>query len=317
MMEIVQILAGLLMLVTGGEGLVRGSVSIAKTLRVPVMVIGLTIVSIGTSAPEMIVSVLASVQGHPDIALGNIIGSNIANILLVLAITALIWPVRTNPEVTQRDGIIMVGVSFLLMAFMNDLMITQTEGAILLTALLGYIVNMYRLTRKKSDPRIIQEFEEGTQFDYPWFISVPLMAVGIALLLIGAEILVDGASDTARVFGVSEGVIGATIVAFGTCAPELITCVVAACRKHSDIAVGNIIGSNLFNISGVIGVAAFISPLPVEPQFLRHDIWVMLVCSTLLIPLMMTDKRITRAEGSVMLSWYLLYLIYQFHLKTV
>lgn len=316
MLEIVQIIGGLLMLVAGGEGLVRGAVSIAKSLKIPVIIIGLTIVAMGTSAPEMVVSVLATLEGHPDIAMGNVIGSNIANILLVLAVTALVYPVKTNPEVTKRDGVMMVAVSFLMLGFMTNMIVSRLEGIILLAVLVGYLMNMFRLSRKKKDPAIIEEFEEETQFSYPWFIALLMVGAGLALLISGANILVDGASDMARAFGVSEGIIGATIVAIGTSAPELVTCVVAAYRKHSDIAVGNVIGSNLFNIVAVLGAAAVTVPVTVDPQFLRGDIWVMLVSSTLLIPLMMTDKRISRVEGGVMLSWYLLYLLYQFHLIT-
>ena len=314
MLIALQIIGGLLMLVLGGESLVRGSVSVAKSLGIPVIIIGLTIVSLGTSAPEMVISIMATTEGHPDIALGNVIGSNIANILLVLAVTALVYPVRTNPEVTKRDGILMVMVSVILLMFMNNGEISRFEGVLLLAILVGYLLNLFRRAKVEQDPEILEEFEEETQTQYPMILSLIMVGAGFALLVLGADFLVDGASDLARMFAVSEGVIGATIVAIGTSAPELVTCVVAAYRKHSDIAVGNVVGSNLFNIAAVLGVAALVTPIAVDEQFMQVDIWVMLVASTLLIPLMMSDKKVSRVEGGVMLVWYILYIGYQYRL---
>lgn len=312
MLIALQIIGGLLLLVAGGEALVRGAVSIANKLGVPVIVIGLTIVALGTSAPELVISILATLKGHPDIALGNVIGSNIANILLVLGLTALIYPVATDPEVTKRDGMLMVMASFLLLIFMIGGVIDRTEGIIFLTLLVGYLGYMYRRSKSESKPEILEEFEEETSFNYGWLSALLLLAVGLACLMGGARILVEGASDFARIFGVSEAVIGSTIVAVGTSAPELVTCIIAAYRKHSDIAVGNVVGSNLFNIIAILGVVTVIMPMAVNPQFLKADIWVMLVVSTLLIPLMLSGKQITRTEGGVMLSWYVLYIGYQY-----
>lgn len=312
MLIALQIIVGLLMLVAGGEALVRGAVSIAKRAGIPVIIIGLTIVSLGTSAPEMVISILATLGGHPDIALGNVIGSNIANILLVLGVTALVYPVATNPDVTKRDGILMMLVSVILLMFMFEGEVGRVDGIIFLIIMTGYLVNMFMRARNQNDPEIIEEFEEETSFNYSLPLSLVLVAAGIGLLVIGADILVSGASDFARILGVSEGVIGATIVAVGTSAPELVTCVVAAYRKHSDIAVGNVVGSNLFNILAVLGVAAVTNPISVSEQFLDVDIWVMLVASTLLIPLMMSGKRISRTEGGVMFVWYALYIGYQY-----
>lgn len=312
MLIALQIIGGLLMLLAGGEALVRGAVSIAKKAGVPVIIIGLTIVSLGTSAPEMVISIIATMEGHPDIALGNIIGSNIANILLVLGVTALVYPVATNPEVTKRDGILMVLVSVLLLVFMGDGEISRLEGIIFLAVMTGYLMDMLRRARKGTDPEIVEEFEEETSFDYSLPLALLLLAGGFALLIAGADILVGGASNVARLLGVSEAIIGSTIVAIGTSAPELVTCVVAAYRKHSDIAVGNVVGSNFFNIVAVAGVASTTSPMNVNPQFLDVDIWVMLVSSTLLIPLMLSGKKVSRAEGGVMFFWFILYIGYQY-----
>lgn len=301
------------MLVGGGEALVRGAVSIAKSMGVPVIVIGLTIVSIGTSAPELVVSVTATTEGFPDIAMGNIIGSNIANILLVLGATALIYPVQTNPDVIKRDGILMVLVSVLMLVFMADGVVSRIEGGIFLAITVGYLINTLRRARMKADPGMVEEFEEETQFNYPPLVALSMIAAGLVLLVFGANILVTGASELARMLGVSEGVIGATIVAIGTSAPELVTCVVAAYRKHSDIAVGNVVGSNFFNITLILGTAATAHPMAVSEQFMQADIWIMLVASTLLIPLMISDKKVSRTEGGVMTIWYGFYIFYQYY----
>lgn len=316
MLIALEIIGGLLMLVAGGEALVRGSVSLAKKAGIPVVIIGLTIVSLGTSAPEMVISILATLEGHPDIALGNVIGSNIANILLVLGVTALIYPVATNPDVTKRDGILMVLVSVILLIFMADGEISRLEGLIFLAIMVGYGMNMFSRARKKNAPEIVEEFEEETAFEYPLALALPMLAAGFALLIVGADMLVGGASEFARMLGVTEGVIGATVVAVGTSAPELVTCVVAAYRRHADIALGNVVGSNFFNIVAVLGVASATAPIAVSEQFLNADIWIMLAVSTLLIPLMITGKQVSRLEGGIMFFWYLLYIGYQYTVVT-
>ncbi len=313
MIMAIQIIGGLLLLVLGGEALVRGSVSVAKTIGVPVIIIGLTIVSLGTSAPEMVISILATSEGHPDIAIGNIIGSNIANILLVLGVTASIASIRTNPDVTKRDGILMMLVSVIFIIFAIDGMVQRYEGAIMLAIMVGYLFNLFRRARQEQDPDIAQEFEEETQFHYPLWQAALYMAGGFAFLIVGADIMVEGASDMARLLGVTEGVIGATIVAIGTSAPELVTCVVAAYRKHPDIAIGNVVGSNLFNLAAVLGVAASIMPIEVAEQFLKVDIWVMFIASTVLIPMMISGKQISRTEGVLSFLAYLVYIGYQYH----
>ncbi len=312
MLIALQIIGGLLMLVAGGEALVRGAVSLANKIGIPVIIIGLTIVSLGTSAPEMVVSILATMDGHPDIALGNVIGSNIANILLVLGVTALVYPVVTNPDVTKRDGMLMVLVSVIMLIFMSDYEVQRYEGAILLGVMVAYLTSMFLRARKDNAPEVLEEFEEETSFNYMMPIALLLLVAGFALLIYGADILVRGASEFARTLGVSEAVIASTIVAIGTSAPELVTCVVAAYRKHSDIAVGNVVGSNFFNIAAVLGVAAATTPVTVNPVFLQADIWIMLAASTLLIPLMMSGKKISRTEGGLMFSWYLFYIGYQY-----
>tara|TARA_B100001123_G_scaffold391642_1_gene470168 strand:+ start:1855 stop:2808 length:954 start_codon:yes stop_codon:yes gene_type:complete len=312
MLIALHIIGGLLLLVAGGEGLVRGSVSIAKKMGIPVIIIGLTIVSLGTSAPEMVISVLSTLDGKPDIAIGNVIGSNIANILLILGLTALIYPVTTDPDIIKRDGILMVLATIIMVIFAEGGIIGRFEGMILLAITAGYLFSLFRRSRQSNSQDVVEEFEEETAFEYEWLTSIILIVGGMAALIIGAEFMVNGASELARIYGASEGVIGVTIVAIGTSAPELMTCLVAAYRKHSDIAVGNVVGSNFFNITAVLGVASTTAPMTVSQEFLQVDIWVMVVASTLLVPLMLSDKKVTRTEGGIMVFWYVAYLIYQY-----
>lgn len=312
MMMTSYIVGGLLMLVLGGEALVRGAVSIAKSAGVPVLIIALTIVSLGTSAPEMVISILAVMEGHADIAYGNVVGSNIANIFLVLGTTALVHAIVTNPEMTKRDGMLMVMVTILMIIFSLGGLVERFEGVILLIIMAAYLFNLFRRARKGENPDLLEEFDEETQFSYPVVMAIGMLVVGFGLLIFGADILVAGASDMARTFGVSEAVIGATIVAIGTSAPELVTCVVAAYRGHAEIALGNVVGSNFFNIAAVLGVAATIAPVPVATQFLYVDLWVMLGASVFLIPLMLSDMKLSRREGGVLFSCYIAYIVYQY-----
>lgn len=300
------------MLVAGGESLVRGAVSLANKIGVPVIIIGLTIVSLGTSAPEMVVSILATLEGYPDIAMGNVIGSNIANVLLVLGVTALVYPVVTSPDVTKREGILMVLISVMLLIFMTDGDISRVEGGIFLAITVAYLMSVFVRARRGEAKDVLEDFEEEASFSYALPIAIVMIVAGFGLLIYGADILVSGASDFAIMMGVSEAVISSTIVAIGTSAPELVTCAVAAYRKHSDIAVGNVVGSNFFNIAAVLGVAAATTPIEVNPVFMKADIWIMLAASTLLIPLMLSGKKISRTEGGIMFGWYLFYIGYQY-----
>ncbi|MBN67341.1 MAG: sodium:calcium antiporter [Rickettsiales bacterium] len=312
MLIALQIIGGLLMLVAGGEALVRGAVSIARALGIPIIVIGLTIVSLGTSAPEMVISVHASLSGHPDIALGNVIGSNIANVLLVLGATALIYPVTVEPDMIRRDGMLMVLVTVLLVIFMATGVLTRLEGGIFLAVMAGYLFYLWRTVRSGKNKELVEELKEETDVHYPTWLACVMLAAGLGLLMLGADILVGGASDFARILGVTEGVIGLTIVAVGTSAPELVTCVVAAYRRHSDIAIGNVVGSNLFNIFAVLGVASVIAPIPVSPQFWEVDIWIAVAVSLILLPIMLTGKTVSRLEGGLLLAGYIAYTLYQY-----
>ncbi len=312
MLIALQIIGGLLLLVAGGEALVRGAVSLANRVGIPIVIIGLTIVAMGTSAPEMVVAVMASLGGHPDITLGNVVGSNVANSLLVLGATALVYPVASNPALGRRDGIFLLAVSLLTVWMMQDALIGRMDGGVLLALFSGYLGVMYLLSRKKQPQELVQEFEEEASFRYSLLLAVPMIIAGIGFLVYGAQILVEGSSTLARLFGISEAVIGSTIVAAGTSAPELVTCVVAACRKHADIALANVLGSNLFNLIAVLGMAGVITPVAVSGQFMYTDGWIMVAASVVLLPMMLFFKQIGRLPGALLLLGYGGYLYYQY-----
>ena len=300
------------MLVAGGEAMVRGGVSVAKKLNVPVMIIGLTFVSVGTSAPEMLVSINAALGDHPDIAIGNVLGSNVANILLVLGAAALVFPIVCDAKVVKREMAVLLAVTalFTLYAYQWGV-IGRLQGGCFLLILGYYLYEMVRNTKAAPDPEFLEELEEEASFEYSWVISCVLLAFGIGLLVWGADLLVGNASILARSFGISEGVIAITIVAIGTSAPELITSVMAAVRQQNDLAVGNVIGSNLFNILAVLGAAGVVAPMAVSDAFLHVDIWVMIAATLLLIPLMLSGGRISRKEGGLLLAAYFGYMAYQ------
>ncbi len=308
-----QIIGGLLLLVGGGEALVRGAVSLAKTLSIPTIVIGLTVVSFGTSAPELVVSIHASLTGHPDIAIGNVLGSNIANILLVLGPTAIIYPIVCKPELIRRELLLMLIVSAVLVVFCLDGEIQRYEGILFLIVLVLYYYDLYRNAKDPGDPELEHEIDEEIDANLPLLKALPLSLAAVAMLVLGADLLVEGASEFARILGISEGVIALTVIALGTSAPELVTSIVAAYHKHNDIAIGNVIGSNLFNMFGVIGVAATILPIPVSEQFRNFDIWVMMLVALILLPVMRTGFKIDRMEGGLFLLAYVGYTYYQYH----
>lgn len=254
---------GLLCLFFGGEYLVRGASAVARHFRLSPMVIGLTIVGFGTSAPEMLVSVQAALDGKPGIAIGNVVGSNIANILLILGVSALIAPLLIPARKLWRDLGFMLAATAILWAMLLDGDISRLEG-ILLLAGLAIFLGVAFLTGK-------QEADEVTLGDIPQWKAWGMTAAGLVVLVVGARLLVDSATELARGFGISEAVIGLTIVAVGTSLPELATSVIAAIRKQTEIAVGNIVGSNIFNIFGILGTTAVIAPIPAEARFAAID----------------------------------------------
>ncbi len=310
LIPLIQVVGGLAVLVIGGEMLVRGAVAAANALGVAPLVIGLTIVSFGTSAPEMVISVQAVLDGHPDIALGNIIGSNIANILLILGIAALISPIIVDSKLLKRDVPLLMAVSLLLYGFCYNGVLERYEAAIFLAILGYYTFHIYRASRTGGEDDLEAEMEEETHIVMPvWKTGVFILA-GLGLLVAGSDVLVTGAVSLARIAGVSEAVIGLTILAVGSSAPELITSVVAALRKHGDIALGNVVGSNLFNITSIGGVAAMISPMEVAPRFIQQDMFVMLGVTLLLALFMWTGNKVVRAEGAALVAGFVAYTLW-------
>lgn len=258
---------GLVALFFGGEYLVRGASAVARHFRLSPMVIGLTIVGFGTSAPELLVSVQAALAGQPAIAIGNVLGSNIANILLILGVSAVIAPLLIPVRKLWRDLGFMLAATASVWFMLLDGQVTRMEGAILALGLIAFLTTAF-LTGKVDE-------EEATLGDIPQWKAWAMTLGGLVVLVIGARLLVDSATEIARAFGVSEAVIGLTIVAVGTSLPELATSAIAAIRKQTEIAVGNVVGSNIFNIFSILGITALITPIPADPRFAAIDMpWV-------------------------------------------
>lgn len=288
-----------------GSLLVRAGVSIANKLKISPLVSGITVVALGTSAPELFVSLGAALNGSPDIAIGNVVGSNISNIALVLGVTAIILPLPVIKNTVRFDWFVMFGASllFLLFAF-TDSQIIWWEGIILISILVWYLSYSIYNSRKAK-----YEVDSETQYNYSWLTSIILMAVASVGLYFGADLLVENAQTIARAMGVSERVIGVTIIALGTSLPELATSVIAAFKKELDISVGNILGSNIFNILGVLGITSLIKNISIDPSILSFDIHVMIFLAFSLLLLLLIPVRyvLQRWNGLVLFILYLTY----------
>jgi len=298
---------GLALLVAGGEGFVRGAVAIARRLGVSSLLIGLTLVGFGTSLPELVTSVQAALDGAPGIAVGNVVGSNIANILLILGVTAVIYPVAVDRGVLRRDGAVLVIAALAALAIVLIGTLGRTAGVVLVVMLIAYVIYSYIADRKGQAFAGMREEVEATGGHQPITVSILLVIGGLGLTIFGARLLVSSAVEIATALGVSETVIGLTVVAVGTSLPELVTSVVAALRRHTDIALGNIIGSNIFNVLFILGVTALVQPIPVPDEIIRLDIWVMLAATALLLVFAYSGRQIVRWEGSAFLVAYLGY----------
>ena len=298
--------SGLLLLFASGKYLVESSIAISQRLRIPRMIIGLTVVAFGTSAPELLVSIQAAVSGFPEIAMGNVVGSNISNILLVLAITAIIFPIPVPSASVKWDWPIMMFVSLLLFVFALNGWLTRLEGIIFLLLLMGYIG--YSVARTRGVHR--DEEVHTEQGSMRWWITALIFLVSCVGLAFGADLLVSNAAIVAEDLGMSKRVISITIIAVGTSIPEVATSVIAALKKETDISVGNIIGSNIMNILSVLGITSIIRPIKVDAAIIRIDMPWMLGISVLLLLLMIpaARSRITRWEGILMIVIYLLYI---------
>lgn len=308
---------GLVILLFAGDALVKGAVNLALRIGIPALIVSLTIVAFGTSAPELLISVKAALNGVPGIAMGNVVGSNTANILLVLGIPALIAVMHTAEHDTRKSFVVMIAASLLFIALAFRGVFDWISGVILLGALALALADMFRDARKhKAAATLVAEGIddsddldelEGADPDMPWWKIILFLVLGLAGLPLGADILVDSATVIARTFGISETVIGLTLVAVGTSMPELATTVMAAIRRQADVALGNVIGSNFFNLLGIIGVASLVAPIPVDQQFLTLDLWVMLAASLLLIPFVFLRQNIGRVWGGILNVLYVAY----------
>lgn len=301
---------GLVILLLAGDALVRGAVNTSLRLGVPALIVSLTIVSFGTSAPELLIAISAIDDGAPGLALGNVVGSNTANVLLVLGVPALMAGLHTSECDTRKSYVMMLvaTVLFIAMAFTGTF--TWIHGLILLAALALTLFDQGRdALRHRREAPDEEEDVEGADPDMPWWKILVFLVLGLAGLPLGAEILVDAATDIARDFGLSDTVIGLTLVAIGTSLPELATTVMAALRRQADVALGNVIGSNLFNLLGIIGVASIFGNIPVDQQFLTQDLWVMLGASLLIAPFVFSNKlNMTRGWGVALTAAYAAYL---------
>ena len=301
-LSIVLLIVGIILLFFGGEGLVKGASRLARLLGISPVVIGLTVVAFGTSAPEFVVGLIAALQGASDVVLGNIIGSNISNIGLILGIAALISPLIIQGRLIKAEVPIMIVLSFLFYGIAWTLELEILQGAILFGSLIAFAI--YSYFGAKKEPKLIEEeYEEYLGTNGPVWKQVLFIVLGLAGLIIGARLVVDSAIFIARVIGVSELVISITVVAIGTSLPELSTTIVAAMKKEHDIIVGNIIGSNIFNI-GILGLISIIHPVSVDSTLLKFEFPVMLFFSILILPIMMTGKRVGRMEGVLLLLLY-------------
>lgn len=303
------LLGGLALLTVGGDFVVRGAVGVARRLGVSELMIGLTLLGFGTSTPELLTSVNAALAGSPGIAIGNVVGSNISNILLVFAIVAIVRPVAIDPKAISRDGVVMVGATLLLIAvaiFFGE--VSRTVGALFCALLLTYIIYAWR-TESAGPAKELRE-AEAKQVDG---LKLPMIAYlgfalgGITLLIFGADLLVKGAIILAQAAGLSETVIGLTIVAVGTSLPELVASLAAALKGRSDVAFGNIVGSNIYNVLGILGITALIQPVAVPPDMTSRE-WVAIYGAALLLLLhASTGARVGRREGTFLLAHYAAY----------
>jgi cation:H+ antiporter len=305
------LIAGLTLLFVGGEALVRGAVGAARALDISPLLIGLTVVAMATSAPELVVSLGAALEGKPSIAIGNLVGSNIANILLILGIAAIIAPLPCQKALVYRDGTMMVLGMVILTGLGLYGIIERWHGIAMLLALVSFLVYTFRAERREHNGAAEVHTSEADEVPSPpggTTGALLLLGGGLAMLLIGAEMLIYGATETARGLGVSEGVIGLSLVAIGTSLPELASVGIAAWRGHTEVALGNVIGSNIFNVFAILGATSTVVPVPIGAEFISVDVWVMLGASVLLLPLMLSGAKLTRVEGGLFLGAYVAYI---------
>ncbi|MBN2350831.1 MAG: calcium/sodium antiporter [Bacteroidales bacterium] len=305
-MEYILLFAGFILLLYSGKYLVKGSVLLAQRFNISKLVIGVTVVSFGTSAPELFVSLIAAVNNHPEVTIGNVIGSNIANIALVLAFTAIIIPIPVKGNSIKIDAPMMLLASILLYVFILNGILGFFEGLLFVLMLVGYNFFSIRYSIKTN----IANQDVVTEKQKHWIIIAVMILVSTIGLSYGSKLLVDNATIIAKEFGISERIIAITLVAFGTSLPELATSVIAAFKKEMDISIGNIIGSNIFNIFGVLGITSMIKAVPIASKFISIDIFWMLGIAILLFLFILPFKggRLTRVKGAVLFVAYCAYI---------
>lgn len=310
--DIALVIAGIAVLLVGGDFLVRGSVALATKAGIPPLIVGLTIVAFGTSAPEMVVSAAAAISNAPGLAIGNIVGSNIANIFLVMGLPAILMPMMTTAPGIRRNVVIALGAAILFVALTWDRHLGLNDGIVLAVGIVLYILYLaINAGRASGDPVIAELTEAATGDHLPQSNAriLFLILVGIVALPIGANLIVEGARDIAALMGVSEAVIGLTVIAFGTSLPELATAAVAAMKRHSEVAIGNVIGSNIFNVFAVGGITGISAGLirggaPVEAEFFLLDYWVMIAASLIIAGFIFARRPIGRMTGAVLFAGY-------------
>ena len=314
MITVLQFVGGFVLLLFGAEYLVRGAVSLARRLNVSPMIIGMTIVAYGTTAPELVVSLQSAIDGLPGIAVGNVVGSNIANILLILGVSSVIFPIVVKPKALYRDAAVMGGAALLFTALALSGQIARWQGVLMVAVLIAYSIYAFRAERKQGSGELAEELSD--EFKDPpqaTWLSVLCVVGGVAAVVSGAKLLVTAAVFTARSLGVGEEIIGLTIVAVGTSLPELATATVAALRKHSEVAVGNIMGAGIYNLLAIMGLVSAVSPVDVPRQILAFDLWFMLAVTGTLLFFLLVRKGLTRPVGAAFLALFAAYTVLQYY----
>lgn len=310
-MEYFLLIGGLIVLIIAGELLVRGAVGVAMKFNIPTLVIGMTIVSFGTSVPELLVSLQAALDGHPELAIGNVVGSNIANLALVLGFTTMILPISVKKTTPKIDWPILMFATVLFYIFILNNNIEWYEGLVFTIGIIAFNFFMFWKAKRENTAQNIElDIEKEQQKPTKLLFNIFLIIAGSLGLAFGAKWLLGGAIIVADNFGVSEHIIGVTIVAFGTSVPELITSIMAALKKETDISVGNLIGSNIFNIFGVLGITSLVREIPVTHQVVTNDIYWVLAISFLIFPLMIIGYKINRIRGFLLFASYCVYIYF-------
>ncbi|GAB2800409.1 calcium/sodium antiporter [Halomonas shantousis] len=310
MLYAISLIIGIALLTLGGEALIRGAIAAARRFGVSPLLTGLVIVGFGTSSPELVVSVDAAINSQPDIAVGNIVGSNIGNILLILGLSALITPMTVQPLALRRDGLVVVLATFLFLLLSWGGALGRIDAILFLSGLAAYLLWAYWSESRQQAPAgevYAEEDKEISTVPRNWLTIGAAIVIGLILLIGGSRLLLYGAIGIAQAVGVPETVIGLTLVAVGTSLPELAVSVIAAFRHHADVAVGNILGSNIFNVLGILGISALLQPLPIAARIQNFDQWVMLGAAVVLMLFLYTGLRLSRREGGILLASYTIY----------